>query len=169
MDHFIGSTRYEDRDPDGQYFTLMADFGFVWDNYLVICPEGNKTDGLSVPRPARWYIAPFKSPLRRAAVPHDLGYDHTAVVVDLAASGMDAGMAFIAWRMNVERLGLVLIHGRDVPKKFWDDCFLAAMLVCRREATKKPTMAKIRAAYRMVCMFGRMRPYPKPLAGKAID
>jgi hypothetical protein len=100
----------------------------------------------------RSYKSRFKSPLRRADLPHDSGYAGTSIAIDLSLSRkwMKAHEAFEQWREPVKETGLKFLHGADLGRKWWDRCMLASMFVCRREATKKPRPTQIWFVYKAV-------------------
>jgi hypothetical protein len=110
------------------------------DGYLIMCPLWHGINGASIPR-VLWPIPglghPFEGHNKDWSPPHDMGYDGSAIVIDLKTpqAQVPTPEAWAAlWAHIPEEMR---IDPRSLGRRWWDKAMLEGMQICGERPAKQ--------------------------------
>jgi hypothetical protein len=110
------------------------------DGYLIMCPLWHGVNGASIPR-LLWVIPglghPFEGRNKLWSPPHDMGYDGSAIVMDLTTPAARV-MQPESWARLWDRIPQDMrIPPRSLGREWWDDAMLEGMRICGDHPVKQ--------------------------------
>jgi len=110
------------------------------DGHLIMCPLWHGVNGASYPRPL-WLIPllghPFEGHNAEWSTPHDMGFDGSAIVIDLTSHEARI-LAPETWAAMWDRIPAHMrIAPRSLGRGWWDNALLEGMQICGESRTKQ--------------------------------